>query len=442
MLKFQYKFVLLVFALLFTTTQINAQAVVDPQSLPVYASPTAITLDGQLNESGWAADVPHLMFKKDGVPSGNANTPTAGAEVKPPYTDISTARVKFLRVGFNLYIGIDSDDKQVCRFDWEGDGMFMKIKNASGANEYEIKNYVGLVSGVPAFVFETNAPAGVCDGVGFAKTGTTIYDSSNNDNGYSLETIIRLDQLGFTDPLAQITLMINIFDPDNYSLNAPPWGPNGNFYKQWWGSEWGGTYRTLQLNATTVPVELTSFSAIPTNGGVQLKWSTASESNNSGFEVQRSIDNSNFVSLSFVNGRGTTTETTEYAFLDKNEISGVYYYRLKQVDFDGRFEYSNTVEVDIQAPVEFNLSQNYPNPFNPSTTISFGLPVASQVQIVVFDLLGREVSTIVNETFARGTHQVVFNASKLASGTYVYQITSLDAKGNKQSIAKLMSLLK
>jgi len=116
-----------------------AQAVVDPASLDVYKTSGPITLDGQLLEADWAVDKPHLMFEKDGVPSGNSNTPTDGFEVKPPYTDISTCYVKFLRSGFDLYISLNSNDQQVCRFDWEGDGMFMKIWDAANASEYEIK---------------------------------------------------------------------------------------------------------------------------------------------------------------------------------------------------------------------------------------------------------------------------------------------------------------
>jgi len=442
MLKLHYKLALFVLIIIVSTVQIHSQAVADPASLPVYATTSSITLDGQLNEAPWAVDVPYLMFKKDGVPTGNGNTPTDGVEVKPPYTEASTTKVKFLRSGFNLYIALDSDDKQVCRFDWEGDGLFMKIKNASGTSEYEIKNYVGLVAGVPAFVYETNAPAGSTEGFGYAKPGTTIYDSTNNDNGYSTETVIHLDQLGFTDPLAPVSVMLVIFDPDNFSLGAPAWGPNGNFYKQWWGSEWGSAYRILQPQLAQVPVELTSFTAIPIAKGVELRWMTASETNNSGFEVQRSTDNNSFTTLAFVNGRGTTSEQVEYQFTDNNTISGVYYYRLRQVDFDGKFDFSQTVQVDVQAPVNFTLSQNYPNPFNPSTTISFGLPTASQVHIVVFDMLGREVATVVNKDFSQGTHQVVFNASNLASGTYVYQLNSVDDKGTKQTVSKLMSLLK
>ncbi|MDP2365171.1 MAG: hypothetical protein Q8M94_15560, partial [Ignavibacteria bacterium] len=377
----------------------------------------AITLDGMLNEASWSVNVPHLMFNKDATPTGNSNTPTDGAVVKPPYTDVSTCYVKFLRSGYNLYISLNSNDQQVCRFDWEGDGLFMKIKNFSGANEYEIKNYVGIVGGVGAFVFETSAPSGAVEGVGYAKPGTTIYDSTNVDNGYSSETLIRLDQLGFTDPLAPITLMIVVFDPDNYSLGAPPWGPNGNFYKQWWGSEWGGTYRTLLPQSGVVPVELTSFTGAFVGNDVQLKWSTATELNNRGFEIQRSINKSEFATVAFVEGNGTTTEQKQYSFTDRNVETRVNYsYRLKQIDYNGTFDYSSVVNLGFTLPLEFALEQNYPNPFNPSTSIAFAVPVKADVTLEVYNLIGQKIITLIQGEVEAGKHTVQLNGYSMPSG--------------------------
>jgi hypothetical protein len=186
-MKTSFSFLLLVVTFLFVNSDfIKAQAVYDPSALPVFTATGPITLDGRLLEVDWAVNVPHLRYRIGGTPSGNSNTPTAFAIVKPPYRDTSTCFVKFLRRDTLLYFSLDSDDKQVCRFDWEGDGMFMKIVNAAGT-EVEYKIYVGVVNNVPQFVYETNGPANSGAGAGYAKPGTTIYDSTNTDNGYSAE---------------------------------------------------------------------------------------------------------------------------------------------------------------------------------------------------------------------------------------------------------------
>ena len=443
MQKVKYLLLLSIGLFALSTTPVLSQAVQDPSSLPVYVTNVAITLDGILSESSWTVDVPHLMFIKDGVPSGNSNTPTSGVEVKPPYTDISTCYVKFLRSGFDLYISLNSNDQQVCRFDWEGDGMFMKIKDAAAANEYEIKNYVGVVSGVPQFVFETNAPAGVTSGVGYANPGTTIYDSSDVDNGYTAETVIHLDQLGFVNPLATVTLMLNIFDPDHYQLGSPGgFGGYGNYYKQWWGSEWGGVYRELIMSSVTVPVELTSFTGFYVGQTVELSWTTATEVNNNGFEIQRSSEGGNFVTVGFVQGKGTSTEATNYSFIDKNISSRTEYsYRLKQIDFDGHYSFSNIINLGASLPVSLVLDQNYPNPFNPVTNISFALPIKSNVSLEIYNLIGQKVMTVVQGSFEEGTYSYTVDASNLSSGIYVYTL-SVSGDDGSSVISHKMTLLK
>ncbi len=429
------------FLLFLSVGIIKGQAVNDPASLPVYKTSGAITLDGQLLESDWLVDKPHMMFRIGGVPVGNSNTPTNFAVVKPPYTDTSTCYVKFLRNNMDLYFSLNSNDKQVCRFDWEGDGMFMKIKDASGTDK-EYKIYVGVVSGVPQFVFETNGPAGSGNGVGYPRPGTTIYDSSDVDNGYTAELVIHLDQLGFTTVPDTITLLINIFDPDNYSLDVPPWGPNGNYAKQWWGSEWGGTYRKLALLDATVPVELTAFTGYYRTNTAVLEWSTATETNNQGFEIQRSTDGVNFNKIEFVKGNGTTSNPSSYSFTDDKILPSTnYYYRLKQIDFNGTFEYSNVINLGESYPVEFELYQNFPNPFNPSTNISFSLPTDSDVQLEVYNLIGQKVASIINGKLATGRHNVEFDASSLTSGVYVYKLIA-NNHTNVKVISKKMLLIK
>ncbi len=183
----------------------------------------------------------------------------------------------------------------------------------------------------------------------------------------------------------------------------------------------------LTVRGTIVPVELSSFSASVDGNNITLNWSTATETNNSGFEIQRSKDSKieklqNWESIGFVNGKGTTTETQTYSFADNDLSSGNYVYRLKQIDFDGKFEYSKIIEAEINAIAEFALEQNYPNPFNPSTSIRYQVSGITQVVLKVYDLLGREITTLVNELKPAGFYEVTFDASALSSGIYMYKL--------------------
>ena len=186
---------------------------------------------------------------------------------------------------------------------------------------------------------------------------------------------------------------------------------------------------------TIVPVELALFSASVLNDDVELKWTTASELNNLGFEVQKNI-NGEFLTIGFKKGFGTTTESHNYSFTDENLETGKYYYRLKQIDFDGSLKYSSSVEIEVLAPVRYSLSQNYPNPFNPSTTISYSIKEAGLVQLKVFDILGNEVASLVDEYKPAGSFEVEFNASQLSSGMYLYKLSA----GEFTSVKKFMLL--
>jgi hypothetical protein len=188
------------------------------------------------------------------------------------------------------------------------------------------------------------------------------------------------------------------------------------------GWDWWWAVDNVCIYGTDItPVELTSFTATAQFSEVELSWITATETNNSGFEVQRS-NGSDFETITFVNGHGTTTETQAYSYSDKNVNVGSYNYRLKQVDFDGTYEYSNVIEVDISAPAVFTLEQNYPNPFNPSTKIRFSIPTETDVRLNVYNTLGQEVAEIVNSRLKEGYHEVNFDAVSLTSGIYFYRL--------------------
>jgi hypothetical protein len=187
-----------------------------------------------------------------------------------------------------------------------------------------------------------------------------------------------------------------------------------------------------------VPVELVSFNASINENSVKLSWITATELNNSGFEIEKRNQNSeNWNKIGFVRGNGTTTEINYYSYTDENLSAGNYSYRLKQVDLDGTYEYSNIVYVEIITPTEFELSQNYPNPFNPSTTIKFSIPEGSQVSLKIYNSLGQEIKTLVNRFMEIGVHTVNFNAVDLNSGMYFYRLDAGEfAKVRKMTLIK------
>ncbi len=215
------------------------------------------------------------------------------------------------------------------------------------------------------------------------------------------------------------------------------------------------TYRIYAYNADTVsaysnaftyttplPVELTSFSANLVNSKMVVTWQTATEINNAGFSIERSTDNKKFLEVAFIKGKGTSTEKVFYSYTDKSALSGKYYYRLKQVDFNGSYNYSKSIEADLGLPTTYALDQNYPNPFNPSTTIRFALPMDAKVNIKLYNTLGQEVANIFNSELNAGVHETMFNASNLSSGVYFYRLEARGVDGSNFVSTKRMLLLK
>ena len=191
-----------------------------------------------------------------------------------------------------------------------------------------------------------------------------------------------------------------------------------------------------------IPVELASFVANVTNNTVVLEWQTATETNNKGFEIQKKSQNGDFMTIGFMGGAGTITQAQNYSYTDSKVAAGNYTYRLKQIDFDGSFEYSKNVEVSVTNPLAFSLEQNYPNPFNPTTNIRFNLAADSRVSLKVFDILGQEITTLVNGLMTSGSHTVQFNGKSLQSGIYLVKMEASGTDGKNFSSVKKMILNK
>ncbi len=223
------------------------------------------------------------------------------------------------------------------------------------------------------------------------------------------------------------------------------------------GANWsyiGGTVNTSSNTVTTsgissfsrwtladvnapIPVELISFTAMVIEKNVELQWSTATETQNYGWMVERMNSENQWTKIGFVNGHGNSTDMKKYQFVDKFPLQGNNIYRLVQTDYNGFKSYSNSIEIIFNSPLLFSLEQNYPNPFNPSTIISYEIPVKTLVALNVFDVTGKIIDRLVNEIQNPGRYSVKFNASNLSNGIYFYELRT-----EKTSLQKKMILLK
>jgi hypothetical protein len=264
----------------------------DPLSLKVKNADAPVLLDGKLDEADWNG-APALLFGKgaDARKQTGDKSVTAGFDVKAsfdvnavtyhvPNKDSSWTRVKFLRRGSDLYIGLQSNDKSICKFDWEADGMFLKIKNSAGV-EKEYKLYWQNIDANKDSMKYEEGIANSGAGRGFLSAGSTVNDTANVDNGYTAELKLNLSSLGYASTLSSLQLSMTIFDPDGFRHPMNSWdSARGSYYKSWWGSEWGGTYRTLSFtkeydNADTVQAKIAA--SVMTMDGKLLEsdWTTA-----------------------------------------------------------------------------------------------------------------------------------------------------------------------
>ena len=208
-------------------------------------------------------------------------------------------------------------------------------------------------------------------------------------------------------------------------------GPTGHDNR--YGAGTVDAYEAYLMAIEELPVELSAFTANFKEDKIVLEWKTETEVNNYGFDIERAIENSDWFTIGFVEGHGNSNSPKQYSFNDTDiQQSGTYYYRLKQIDNDGTFEYSDVVTVTVGVPVLFALSQNYPNPFNPETRIDYTLPEQQNVSLRVYNILGEMVQELLNEIKPPGSYSVTFDASNLPSGIYIYRIQTESFAVNKK----------
>lgn len=293
---------------------------------------------------------------------------------------------------------------------------------------------------------------------GIGKTGSPQYTTSSYDSTqvqlvvmkYSMVTNNNNDELKLwvnpdlsgSEPTALVTITPNEIDPDSLRIVEVSGLPDA-------GSPtlvFDGIRVANSWSDAPLPVQLTAFTAVANRLSAELRWSTATEVNNHGFEIERrtvqrsevggQISAGEWARVGFVPGAGTSTSPKEYTFVDAGLEPGRYAYRIKQVDNDGAFTYYSAAEVEIgAAPKAFTLHPNYPNPFNPSTSIEFTIPEDGFATLKVFNLLGQEVATLFEgEAVAGQIYQRTFDASQLPTGVYVSRLTS----GGRSLIQKML----
>ncbi len=337
------------------------------------------------------------------------------------YDNSGSDKGEFIEVALENASGYSLSDFTVTLYNGSNGSTYGAHKLDSfieGSTDNNITLYYKNISGI-----QNGAP----DGFSLDYQGTVIqflsYEGTFTANGGPADGMTSTD-VGVSESSST---------PEGESLQL---SGNGTQYSDFtWNSPATETKGTPNNNQA-LPVELTTFSATILKNKVELNWETATEVNNYGFNVERKTEIGDWSEVGFVEGHGNSNSPKHYSFTDNQVNNGKYYYRLKQIDIDGTFEYSDAIEVDLSSPGKYELSQNFPNPFNPTTTIQFSVPEAGLVKLTVYNVIGEKVAELVNKNMEAGYHNVQFNAGNLNSGIYIYKIEA----NNFTKIRKMMLL--
>ncbi len=365
--------------------------------------------------------------------SESAATAIASENTSITITDFSNVRIRIELYDANSFLGSGSDTQDYALLYSLDSTNWVQITSDATSNAFALSPSTYFADGDATTSIITNTLSNFQAGSIFELSSSFNY-TLNGNSSTQIEYCIKP-----TDNVQATTRYT--FSLGYGSSSSGPFTAFGNSYPTF-------------LTDAAVPVELTSFTAKAKGKGVILNWKTATEVNNYGFDVERassplstssgndnssSVKSSGWVKIGFTPGHGNSNSPKVYSFNDSDPPNGKVEYRLKQIDTDGRFEYSDVVVVEFEKVKELLLGQNFPNPFNPSTTIKYTIPSnvkgeISNVKITIFDILGREVKTLVNKQQQSGNYEVVFNASHLPSGTYIYRLTAGEFSKSKKLI--------
>ena len=330
----------------------------------------------------------------------------------------------------------------------DGTGELRKIFSGIGSFTFPIGENTGTIEYSPVTLNFTSGT--FSDAYAGAICVNTKHSNNSSTSDY-IKRYWKLTQNGISSFSCNVSFQYN---------HADIIGDENNLYcGHWDGTNWtllnevdaannilSGTVTSFSEfsggNSSALPIELISFNAVTKDDNIFLTWQTATEVNNYGFNIERKaltdgLNNlNNWVTIGFANGSGNSNSPRNYFFMDKNIPSGKYSYRLKQIDNNGSSKYLKEIEVEQNRPLTFLLNQNYPNPFNPSTTISFTIPADGQVNLILYNVIGQKIRSLINDYRKAGSYEIKFSANELCNGTYFYKLSA----GNFSEVKKMILL--
>jgi len=408
--------------------------------------------------SSWGVALVKLGYYVETLPSGTSITYNTSATqdlknydvfvIDEPNTQFTaaekTALINFVKNGGGLFMISDHTGSDRNNDGWDSP----KIWNDLFTNNGMVTNPFGMsVDLIDISQTSTNVlvgdsltagPAGTVTGMQWSDGATVTINNSANPTAKGIVWTTGSTNGGITNCMVARALYGNgkvVIVCDSSPADDGTGASGNSLYVGWayTGPGVNGSHAYLHLNAsiwlannTSLPVELTSFTSSVTNNNVKLIWNTANEVNSFAFEIERKDEGSvdGWQKIGTINASGNSSSPKNYSYLDNYISTGNYNYRLRMVDIDGSYKFSNVVNAGVLSPAKFDLGNAYPNPWNPTTTIRYNVPTNSPVTIKVFDAVGREVASLVDEVKPAGSYQITMNGKELSSGIYFYRMTA------------------